>query len=265
MRHKEALPPAYEEETNQGGEVNELHLFAGAGGGILAGHQLGHTIVGAVEWEPYCQKLLQARQQDGTLPPFPIWGDVRTFDGRPWCGCVDIICAGFPCQPFSIAGDQRAGEDPRNGWPATVRIIREVRPEWVLLENVSGLLARSHGYMHTILGQLAESGYDCRWDCISANSCGAPHERDRLWIVAHSNSNRGKTRVSEQNKRKEGEPNLTLHRRHQQSGWKGGDRWPPEPRVDRVVNGLAYRVDRLKALGNGQVPSVAVKAWRLLR
>tara|TARA_R110000868_G_scaffold130125_3_gene339701 strand:+ start:42 stop:530 length:489 start_codon:yes stop_codon:yes gene_type:complete len=149
---------------NQGGEVNELALFAGAGGGLLGSIKAGHNIVCAVEWEPYCIKSLQQRQRDGHLPPFPIWDDVNTFDGRPWRGHVDIITAGFPCQPFSVAGEQRAGEDSRDGFPATVRIIRQVRPEWFLLENVPGLLAGSHGYMHRICGELAASGYDIRWD-----------------------------------------------------------------------------------------------------
>ncbi len=95
--------------------MNELHLFAGAGGGILGGILLGHTCVCAVEIEPYCRKVLLQRQRDGILPKFPIWDDVRTFDGKPWRGKVDVVCGGFPCQDISIAGGghdyQENGQD----------------------------------------------------------------------------------------------------------------------------------------------------------
>ena len=170
--------------TNQ---FSEMALFAGSGGGLLGSRLLGWRTVVAVEWDDYCTDVLLQRQRDGHLEKFPIWTDVKSFDGRPWRGRVSVLSAGFPCQPFSVAGSQRAADDERNGWPHTIRIIREVRPEWLCLENVPGLLAGSHGYMHTILGELAESGYDARYDCISASACGAPHQRDRLWIVGHTN------------------------------------------------------------------------------
>ena len=93
--------------------MNELHLFAGAGGGILGGMLLGHTCVCAVEIEPYCRKVLFQRQRDGILPKFPIWDDVRTFDGKPWRGLVDVVCAGSPCQGFSTSGDMLGIEDSR--------------------------------------------------------------------------------------------------------------------------------------------------------
>ena len=162
--------------------MNELALFAGAGGGILGGILCGFRTVCAVEIEPYCREVLLRRQHDGVLPLFPIWDDIKTFDGRGWSGLVDIITAGFPCQPFSIAGRRKGEADERNLWPETARVIREVRPRWCLLENVPGLLGS--GYFGRILGDLAESGYSVRWDCIPASAVGAPHRRDRLWIVA---------------------------------------------------------------------------------
>jgi DNA (cytosine-5)-methyltransferase 1 len=165
----------------------ELALFAGAGGGILGSVRAGHTIVCAVERDPHCIKSLQQRQRDGYLPPFPIWTDVRTFDGKPWRGKVDIITAGFPCQPFSTAGTQLAADDERNAWPATRRIISEVRSP-VLLENVPALLTGTHGYFGNILSELAQIGYDAIWDCIPASTCGAPHQRDRLWVYAYPHS-----------------------------------------------------------------------------
>ena len=151
-----------------------------------------HYLQGRAEvcWAP---GSLGFSARDGLLDRFPIWDDVQTFDGRPWRGSIQIITAGFPCQPFSCSGIQRGKDDERNMWPDTIRIIREVRPRWVLLENVKGLLSigkepGKNGYFGRILGDLAESGYDCRWSCISAQSVGAPHRRDRLWIVAHASS-----------------------------------------------------------------------------
>lgn len=168
--------------------MNELSLFTGAGGGLLGTHLLGWRPVCAVEIEPYCREVLLRRQRDGVLPLFPIWDDVRTFDGRPWRGLVDVVTGGFPCQPFSVAGKGLGIDDPRNMWPETIRVIREVGPRFCLLENVPGLLA--HEYFGTILGDLVASGFRVRWDCFSAASVGAPHRRDRLWIVAESPSAR---------------------------------------------------------------------------
>ncbi len=167
----------------------ELSLFSGAGGGLLGTKLLGWRAVCYVEWDKYCQRVLQARIADGYLDDAPIWDDVRTFDGSAWRGCVDVITAGFPCQPFSVAGQRKGAADERNLWPDTIRIIREVGPEVVLLENVPGLFA--HQYFGTILGDLAESGFDVQWRCLSAAEVGASHIRARLWFLAYTNSTRG--------------------------------------------------------------------------
>ena len=110
--------------------LRELHLFAGIGGGILGGMLLGHVPVCAVEIEPHCRKVLEARQLEGILPPFPILEDVRAFDGRPWRGQVDVVCGGFPCQPWSTAGKRLGAADPRHLWPEMARIVDEVRPRF---------------------------------------------------------------------------------------------------------------------------------------
>src|SRR5512135_429230 len=116
--------------------MNELHLFAGAGGGILGGILLGHTTVCAVEIEPYCRKVLLQRQRDGILPWFPIWDDVRTFDGKPWRGLVDVVCGGFPCQGISEVGRRRGLSDERSGlWGEFARVVGEIRPGIVFVEN----------------------------------------------------------------------------------------------------------------------------------
>lgn len=165
--------------------MNELALFAGAGGGLLASRWLlNWRTVCAVEIDPYRQAVLLARQADGLLDPFPIWPDVRDFDGRPWRGIVDVVTAGFPCQPFSVAGRRRGADDERNRWPDTIRVLREVRPRFALLENVPGLLA--HEYVRTIFGDLAEAGFDAEWCVLGADDVGAPHRRKRLWILAHA-------------------------------------------------------------------------------
>lgn len=163
--------------------MNVLDLFAGAGGSALAAKLLGWKTVCAVEKDPYCQASLLARQGDRILEPFPIWDDVTTFSGKPWNGFIDIVTAGFPCQPFSVAGRRKGKDDERNLWPDTIRIIRESGARVAFLENVPGLL--SSGYFGTILRDLAESGFCVRWRVLSAAEVGAPHKRDRLWILAY--------------------------------------------------------------------------------
>ena len=114
--------------------LREMALFAGAGGGILGGKLLGWECVCAVEWEPYPAAVLAARQNEGFLPPFPIWDDVHTFDGRSWRGLVDVVSGGFPCQDISAAGKGAGIEGERSGmWKHMARIIGEVRPRSALV------------------------------------------------------------------------------------------------------------------------------------
>ena len=166
--------------------MRELSLFTGAGGGVLGSILLGWETIGYVEWDKYCQRVIAARIADGCLPVAPIFGDVREFvlsgAAAEYRGIADVVSGGFPCQPFSTAGKRAGADDSRNMWPATIATIRAVQPRYAFLENVPGLL--SSGYFGTILGDLAESGYDARWRILSAAELGAPHKRDRLWIVA---------------------------------------------------------------------------------
>jgi DNA (cytosine-5)-methyltransferase 1 len=164
--------------------VNELALFAGAGGGILGGTLLGWRAVCAVEIDPYCASVLACRQNEGFLPPFPIWDDVRTFDGRPWRGLVDVVSGGFPCTDISIAGKGDGIEGEQSGlWVEMARIIREVRPRYAFVENSPMLTSRG---LDRVLGDLAEMGFNARWGVVSAADVGAPHRRERIWIVADS-------------------------------------------------------------------------------
>jgi len=274
--------------------VNELALFAGAGGGILGGILNGWKTVCAVEIDEYCRRILMQRQDDGIIEPFPIWPDVKTFDGKPWAGCVDIVTGGFPCQDISIAGTRKGIAGKRSGlWKQMARIISEVRPTYVLVENSPMLALRGLG---TVLGDLAEMGFDAEWGCISAAESGAHHKRDRMWILAYANRDRElqpQGRQQDQHQRGwlgysscENVANSHDHGlqgmvtasqpggNERPSGLRSGKRvfpaWPndpaetPESGVGRVVDGMAYRMDRLKAIGNGQVPRVAAIAYTTL-
>jgi DNA (cytosine-5)-methyltransferase 1 len=167
--------------------LRELALFAGAGGGILGGKLLGWRTVCAVERDAYAAQVLAQRQNDGVLEPFPIWSDVQTFDGTRWRGLVDVVSGGFPCQDISCAGKGAGITGARSGmWAHMARIIGEVRPRYAFIENSPMLVTRG---LDTVLSDLAAMGYDAEWGCISAADCGAPHERERIWIVAYSASN----------------------------------------------------------------------------
>ena len=168
--------------------MNELALFAGAGGGILGGKLLGWRTVCAVEFDEHARNVLVARQNDGSLEPFPIWDDVRTFDGIPWRGRIDVISGGFPCQDISSAGKGAGIDGERSGlWREMARIISEVRPRYVFIENSPMLRTRG---LSTVLKDLAEAGYDARWGVFGACDVGAPHKRERMWILANSDKGR---------------------------------------------------------------------------
>jgi DNA (cytosine-5)-methyltransferase 1 len=175
--------------------VNQLSLFTGYGGfslGLrLAGLQTRTVMY--VEWERYPQEIIKARIKDGYLDDAPIWGDISTLDGQQFRGMVDIITAGFPCQPHSVAGLKRGADDERNLWPETLRIIREVGSRYVILENVPGLLSASSdggtpAYGGTVVGELASLGYSVHWRTIGADDVGAPHRRKRWWCIAVANT-----------------------------------------------------------------------------
>ncbi len=270
--------------------MNELALFAGAGGGILGGHLLGWRTVCAVERDAYAAQVLAQRQNDGALPAFPIWSDVCSFDGKPWRGLVDVVSGGFPCQDISAAGSGTGIDGARSGlWSEMARIIGEIRPAVVYVENSPLLVGRG---LAVVLGDLAEMGYDAQWCIVSASDVGAPHQRDRCWIVAHAIEGRcdqGGLHFRERSslskscfsipimadaRGEHGERIVTggtdtQVRRgpiERQTGSRGDGirRWPAEPGMGRVANGVANRVDRIKALGNGQVPRVAATAFTLL-
>lgn len=237
--------------------MRELALFAGAGGGILGGKLLGWRTVCAVEIDSYCRSVLLARQRDGILEPFPIWDDVRTFDGNAWRGHVDVVSGGFPCQDISAAGRGAGIEGERSGlWVEMARIIREVRPRYAFVENSPMLTSRGLG---TVLGDLAEMGFDAEWGVLGAHHAGLRHKRDRIWVVAHANEGhclgrRGTLQVGR----------IGREGKAANDGQFFRPEWPAEPGVPILAYGVAQRVEQLGAIGNGQVPCVAASAWNLL-
>ncbi len=302
--------------------MKELSLFSGAGGGLLASkYFLGWKTIGYVEKNEYCQKVIKQRITDGLLDNAPIFGDIRVFIDQGYAesytGMVDVVSAGFPCQPFSIAGKRRAEKDNRNMWPQTIKSIQIIRPKLVFLENVPGII--SSGYIFTVIRQLSKAGYEIL-PLLQLGACdvGAPHKRKRSWVVAYAKRMRElQSERSKQNKRRWpcncGKKVSHSNKQHGDSrrfytgkvsqfkaseiqrcesdvcnpaGKRLQDRfdhamgrcsegnkelqlarpnwWATEPSVGRVVNGLANRVDRLKAIGNGQVPQVAATAWNFL-
>ncbi len=169
-------------------EIRVLDLFSGIGGISLGLRKAGgFRTVCYVEIEAYCQEVLLHRMEDGSLDPAPIFEDITRVQGHHWKERVDLICGGFPCQDLSVAGKREGIDGARSGlWSEFARIIGEVRPRVVLVENVSGLLIRGLG---RVIGDLASLGYDAEWDCIPASAVGAHHQRDRVWIVAYPQSN----------------------------------------------------------------------------
>ncbi len=246
-----------------------LALCAGVGGlelGISAAVP-NYRAVCYVERGAYVSSLLAARMEAGDLPPAPIYSDLRSFDGRPWRGVVDLVSAGYPCQPFSVAGSRAGADDPRHLWPEVYRIIREARPRLVFLENVPGHLSMGFG---DVLGDLAAAGYAAEWGVFSAAEVGAPHLRKRLFCLAFSDAYSGGRQ--EQREPKPGgqqgqrgrEPHRLRQGREQPHPAKTAGRWGVEPNVGRVVDGAPFRVDRLRALGNAVVPDQAALAFREL-
>lgn len=227
-------------------------LFSGIGGIDLGLERAGMTIAWQVEIDPFCRQVLEKH-----WPNVPKYGDIRELRGDE-LEPVDLICGGFPCQPVSVAGKRRGQEDERWLWPEFARILRILRPKYVLVENVPGLLVRGMG---DVLGDLAALGYDAEWDCIPAAAFGAPHLRYRVFIVAYTNSvgcAQGNLAPRIFNKAcyeaKKDWERWSLGAIRGSSGrvWQA-----PIAAFERVDYGLPGELDRLKTLGNAVVPQVA--------
>lgn len=222
--------------------MNELALFAGAGGGLLASRLLNWRTICAVEINEHCRHVLSSRQNDGSLEPFPVWDDVKTFDGRVWRGRIDVITGGFPCQPFSTAS--RGRRVAENLWPSMLRVIREVLPRYVFAENVSKKAIQQAS------SDLWDMGYETEAISLGAADVGGDHIRERFWLLAYAD-NKGELLRGF---------NAEMAERQSIQNCI----WEAEPSEPRVVNGVANRVDRYTATGNGQIPAVAAEALLIL-
>lgn len=255
-------------------KLRVLDLFSGIGGFSLGLERTGgFRTVAFCEIEEFPRRVLAKH-----WPDVPIYDDVRTLtherlsqDGI----AVDVICGGFPCQDISLAGKGAGLAGERSGlWREYARLVGEIRPRYVLVENVAALLARGLG---EVLGDLAEIGYDAEWHCIPASAVGAPHQRDRIWIIAYPGSQQHKGRCDAQ--RRAGAEGLSATnqvadahrtgrqkldpaaiaaaaRQHTRRDVAGGGIWAAEPAVRRVADGVPSRVDRLRGLGNAVVPQI---------
>jgi len=272
-------------------------LFAGIGGFDLGLENTGgFTTKWQVEIDPYCNRVLAKH-----WPTVPRYGDIRTMD---WDTVepVDVLCGGFPCQDLSFAGKRAGIDGARSGlWSEYLRAIVSLRPRYVLVENVPGLL--TNAYMGRVLGDLAESGYDAEWDCISASSIGALHQRDRVWIMAYPAQVRwerdklSNLRHESVNERIQSKPSggsavgqntnvadsQEIRNSQRIISFAGAqqairidqygkqsrrvaitDYWEAEPTMGRVVDGVSSRVDRLAGLGNAIVPQIAEALGRMI-
>lgn len=222
--------------------MNELALFAGAGGGILAGHLIGWRCVCAVERDEFARSLLMQRQNDELLAPFPIWDDVCTFDGIRWRGVIDVVSGGFPCQAYSNAASGRNVADDL--WPEMRRIVADVAPRYVFAENVKKTA------LERASDDLEQMGYKTRCLELSAADLGADHVRSRCWLLAYTDLH--------------GELRSALNAEVAVMPGVRASVWNSYPNESRMAYGVAHRMDRLRATGNGQVPAVAAAAWRIL-
>ena len=172
--------------------LRALHLCSGYGGFELGLRLAGipTRTVAHVERDSYAAATLVARMADQALDRAPVWSDIATFDGRPWRGRVDLVSAGLPCQPFSAAGGQRGLDDGRHLWPMAERIIADVGPRLVFLENVPSVIQPRYRWLEQVLGDLARLGFDAEWGLLAASDVGAPHKRQRFWLLAHADGAR---------------------------------------------------------------------------
>ena len=229
-----------------------LDLFSGIGGFSLGLESAGMETVAFCEQNKFCQKILAQH-----WPTLPIHSDITELNGYEYRGAIDLVCGGFPCQPFSVAGKQRGAEDDRALWPEMLRVIREVAPRWVVGENVSGIIQME---LDNVLSDLEGEGYTCWTFVLPACAVDARHRRDRVWVVAHAYGERGRSGNAERQDAADARQ-PPRGERYDAAGVVG---WEPEPNVGRVANGVPNRSHRIKALGNAVVPPLVAEIGRIV-
>ena len=231
-----------------------LSLFAGIGGFDLGLERTGgFKTVAFCEIDPFCRRVLAKH-----WPGLHCYEDLRELTGERLAAdgiTVDVICGGFPCQDISEAGRRAGIEGERSGlWSEYARLVRELRPRFVIVENVAALLGRGLG---RVLGDLAEIGYDAEWDCVGADAIGASQHRERLWLLAYPDDTRLQGPVWQG---QSSSPRTWRPPAHCEPLRSSGGYWPPGPRavadVPRMADGATNRAHRLKALGNSIVPQI---------
>jgi len=240
--------------------LRHLDLFSGIGGFALAARNVwgdDHQVVSFCDIEPFAQKVLKKH-----WPDVPCHDDIKTMKGTDYAN-IDLLTGGFPCQPFSQAGQRRGSEDDRHLWPEMLRVIRECKPRWIVGENVRGLINWDEGVVfNEVLSDLEDSGYRVQSFLIPAISVGAEHRRDRVWIVANSKCER----LQGHKPQKDG-----VCCKQGQALTISGDRELYERDFDmgagivRDLNGLSRGVDRVRGLGNAIVPQVAMQIFKTIK
>lgn len=238
-----------------------LDLFSGIGGFTLGLERAGMETIAFCEIDPFCRRILRKH-----WPRITIHNNIKKLDGRDYEGRIDLVCGGFPCQPFSQAGKQAGAGDDRFIWPEMYRVIKEAKPNWVLGENVSGLVNLE---LDAMLSDLEEADYTPRAFIIPACGVDAPHKRNRTWVVAHRNNSRQRTGQGEGGSSGESEEgdhargsNTALP--HERQYNPSPAIWGDEPRVPRISDGVSNRMDRIRSLGNSVVPQIVEHLGKLI-
>jgi len=236
--------------------MNGLDLFSGIGG-LTSALLPWVRPIAYCENDRYAQAVLLSRMADCSLPAAPIWHDVRTLRWDRDLPTIDIIYGGFPCQDISCAGNGAGLAGERSGLFFEIeRLVSELEPSFVFLENVSAIRTRG---ADVVAGRLANLGYDCRWQTLSAADVGAPHRRKRWWLLAYSMRTRLQKSWREESKAEDLWRRSAAQRRVQDPFWL-----PTTGELRRVADGLSPATHRVKALGNAVVPQCAREAFMRL-
>lgn len=278
--------------------MTHASLFSGIGGFDLAAEWAGWTNAFNCEIDPFCQKVLKYH-----FPYATQYSDIKSTDFTIWRGRIDVLTGGFPCQPFSLAGKRKGTDDDRHLWPQMLRAIREISPRWVVGENVIGIVNWSGGLVFDeVCADLEAEGYEVQPVIIPACGVGAPHQRYRVWFVAHASGNGGsqnserqqgancknkvepqclhnkRTTTNPDNERLEQQPRNAVADRPRQFGRHnapcGFDAFPTQPPICSRDDGVSARLDgitfpawrmhSIKAYGNAIVPQVVYQIFEAI-
>lgn len=245
------------------GKIRVLDLFSGIGGFSLGLERAGMKTVAFVEIDEFCQKVLKKH-----WPDIPIFSDIRNFGKEVLNEKVDVICGGFPCQPFSVAGKRGGRKDNRYLWNEMFRVIQEFKPTWVIAENVHGILSIEQGIVfEQVCLDLESENYEVQSFIIPACAVNAPHRRYRVWIIANSERMGWEKRpwkdiqFKEQIPKRQNIRNIDTERFT--NAWEGT--WfEVTTKLCRVGDGVSNRMDRLRCLGNAVVPQIVEIIGRVI-